>query len=124
MQNQRKFQESHKERHFTKEISSSFHVSYISEIFLKHLSTFASQPKEISQHLPNPAVTAHGCWERHSQASRLAGIKGVFYFPKYFGNLFCNSQRESQIFTGHHTFEFAGGSAAPGEWFVLGSFLF
>lgn len=55
MQNQRKFQESHKERHFTKEISSSFHVSYISEIFLKHLSTFASQPKEIFSAPPKPS---------------------------------------------------------------------
>ena len=109
-----------------KEIGFSLHVSHISEMLLKHLSIFASQPKELCSAAPKPSCDSscpHGCWERHSQASRLTDIRGACHFAKYFGNLFCNLHRECQIFTSYEIFEFARGSAALGEWFGLGSFL-
>lgn len=126
MQKYTKSEESQKERNVMKEIGFSLHVSHISEILLKHLGIFASQPKELCSAPPKASHDCscpHGCRERHSQASRLTGIRGAFHFAKCFGNLFCNPHRESQVLTSHDIFELAGGSAALGEWFGLGLFL-
>lgn len=56
-----------------KETSFALHVSCISEMLLKHLSIFASQPKEFCS-TPLKSICdcscPHGCWEWFSQANR------------------------------------------------------
>jgi len=87
MQKYAKSQESQKETSVVKEIGFSLHVLRISEVLLKHLSTFASQPKELCSVPPKPSYDRscpHRCWERHSQALRLTGIRGAFHFAKMF----------------------------------------
>lgn len=54
MQNQA---DSQKEKLFTEEIASSFYASYISEMFLKHLSTFAISQWNLVLHLPSSALS-------------------------------------------------------------------
>lgn len=126
MQKYTKSQESQKETSVMKEIGFSLHVSHISEMLLKCLNIFASQPKELCRTPPKPSHNWScpcGCWKKHNQAFRRTSIRGTFYFVKRFGNLFCNPHRESQIFISHEIFEFASGSTALGEGFGLGSFL-
>lgn len=49
-----KLQESQKDTSVMKEIGFPLHVSHISEMLLKHLGIFASQPKELCSTPPKP----------------------------------------------------------------------
>lgn len=73
MQNQTILWGSQKEKRFTEEIASSFCASYISEMFLKHLSTFAISQWNLALHLPSSALSVPVFTGAERETVRLQG---------------------------------------------------